>query len=343
MPCFKSMSGKCSGPELTDAVWGGGVDVCQFHLNAYATEFESSSKLKDSYREDYARIKILLERKNAVIRCMRELANEMAQEQKSEAVAPDRTRYTEKGFIKFSVFLSKYEHICWFPPSHHVFLGFVRPDDFLELIRQGILAKDPGAGPNHGDFTHRLQWHVISRVITDNFRVPKRAGWDHTPIELLSSFGSDWAKAANAWAVGLEKGDGFDHPDNFNSELRKGDYGFLKDQVVARFNKRSEQQKSVAAELPRGDAESAKDFYFRTTGIGVDRNVAGKQHYRAETTLVTGAPVAQNTKHVPAIKDTMPIGGRILMSRSELRKDDGVFCENLGVLARRWNHPYEYL
>ena len=344
MPCFKRFN--CSGPEISGEQWGGGVDVCQSHLNAYSSEF---GDIKEEFRGDYGRIKLMLEKKEAVKSCMRELAKEMGKEEQYQEPELNRQRYTADGYVKFSAFLSRYEHMCWFPPSHHVFLGFVRPADFLELIRQGILAKDPGAGPKHGDFTHRLQWHVISRVVTNNFTVPKRNGWDHTPIELLSSFGSGWAQGSNAWGVGLEKGEGFDHPDNFHAELRSGDYGLLRDQVVARFNKRSEQQQKAEADNPREEDEEAKDYYFRTTGIGADRNILAKKklvekRYIMEKTLVQEAPVAQRAKLKPSVTDTMPIGARIMMSRKSLRNDEGVFCENLGVLERsKWAHPYEYL
>jgi hypothetical protein len=343
MACFKRFN--CRGPEIPGGQWGGGVDVCQFHLNAYAREF---GDIDESFSSDYARIKLMLERKEAVKTCMRDLAGEMDKEERSSLPVLDRERYTADGYVKFSAFLSRYEHLCWFPPSHHVFLGFVRNDDFLELIRQGVLAKDPGAGPLHGDFTHRLQWHVISRVITNNFSVPKRPGWDHTPVELLSSFGSGWAKAAKAWAWGLEKGDGFDHPDNFHAEVRGGGYGRLSEQIAARFNKRSEQQRAAAEENPRQADEEAKDHYFRTTGIAADANIAAKnklaRRYVMEKTLVQGAPVARRTKSTPSVKDTMPIGARIMMSRKSLRIDGGVFCENLGVLeSRKWAHPYEFL
>jgi hypothetical protein len=139
MACFKRFN--CRGPEIPGGQWGAGVDVCQFHLNACAKEFGA---IDESFSSDYARIKLMPERKEAVRTCMRDLAGETDKEKRSSLPVLDRERHTADGYVKFSAFLSRYEHLCWFPPSHHVFLGFVRPDDFLELIRQGVLAKDPG-------------------------------------------------------------------------------------------------------------------------------------------------------------------------------------------------------
>jgi hypothetical protein len=40
--------------------------------------------------------------------------------------------------------------------------GFAAPSLFrLALLRLGYHWKDPGAGPVHGDMTHRLQWYAI--------------------------------------------------------------------------------------------------------------------------------------------------------------------------------------
>jgi hypothetical protein len=100
--------------------------------------------------------------------------------------------------------------------------------------------------------------------------------------------------------------------------------------------------------MGRGVSRRAKDHYFRTTGIAADANIAARnkmaRRYVMEKTLVQGVPVARRTKSTPSVKDTMPIGARIMMSRKSLRIDGGVFCENLGVLeSRKWAHPYEFL
>jgi hypothetical protein len=377
MACIKSGSGNCEGVVTTGGSWGGGEDICSHHFGSYRNELVNFDKegggrqIPVTFLNDYARIKMILERRTVVRECMRKLAVELEATGRKEGGGAE---WRKDGYVKLSVLLGRYEHLCWFPACHHVFLGFVRPTDFLELIRQGILAKDPGAGYKHGDFTHRLQWHAIARVITDDFTVPKRRGWNHTPIELLSSFGSAWAKAANAWTVGLEKGEGFDFPDNLNAELQKG-YGKLSEQVSQRFIKRKEQQKlgeriddAINRQLPGrrardivdqargGDGffghlnspKTAKDRYFHTTALAVTANTDHKVksgRYASEQQVTMGrSPVALNTTLTPPVQDTMPIETRIANSKVELREDAGVYCENLGVVKdREWAHPYEFL
>jgi Family of unknown function (DUF5636) len=376
MACIKS-GPACKGAVTPGGSWGG-EDICSHHFGAYRKEFVDYDKagggrqIPESFLDDYARIKIILERKTVVRECMRRLANELETVGRMDQGGAERTK---EGYVKLSILLGRYEHLCWFPACHHVFLGFVRPDDFLELVRQGILAKDPGAGYKHGDFTHRLQWHAIARVITEDFTVHRRQGWNHTPIELLSSFGSAWAKAANAWAVGLEKGQGFDFPDNLNDELRKGGYGKLSDQISRRYIKRQEQQKLgkqigalIDGQLQGGHArdvvrnargrdgffghlappKTATDKYFHTTALAVAANTDHKLQsgrYVQEQQITKGrAPVALNAASAPPVQDTMPIETRIANSKVGLRKDAGVYCEDLGVLkSREWAHPYDFL
>ena len=45
---------------------------------------------------------------------------------------------------------------------HPRYVGLVSPERFLGNIAQGQHWKDVGASPDHGEFTHRLQWFVIA-------------------------------------------------------------------------------------------------------------------------------------------------------------------------------------
>jgi hypothetical protein len=50
-----------------------------------------------------------------------------------------------------------------------VLIGFVEPDVFVNfLIKYGYQWVDPGAGVDHGEFTHRIQWYLIAREIDKN-------------------------------------------------------------------------------------------------------------------------------------------------------------------------------
>jgi hypothetical protein len=95
----------------------------------------------------------------------------------------------ETNWLRLSSILSHFEAKCWFPKDVLLPMGLLSPKDFHFYIRRGYVLKDFGAGVRHGEFTHRLQWHVIMGVITNDFTVPVRPGWDHSPFELYVSLG----------------------------------------------------------------------------------------------------------------------------------------------------------
>jgi hypothetical protein len=332
----------------------------------------AADNLEARFRRDYFRLALMFQpRDGAIKQCMLALAVELSNEQR-RAAADGNVSLNKHGEVRFSAILAKYENMCWFPPSHHVFLGFAEPANFQSMLRQGILAKDPGAGPKHGDFSHRLQWHAVSRIITDSFTTPRRAGWDNSPLELLSSFGSPWAIAANAWAVIFEKNWFWGNPDELNEELQKANYVPLSTQIARRTQKRFDQYHAANPGSDyREDLKTDRAHaYFEATARGVNANLAAKQKFGAgryqidrqyqnkrprklrtrtpagveeietETEIVTGEPVATTTR-AGAVKDVMPIDQRIALSRRALCVDDGVFCEKLGILSRRRAHPYD--
>lgn len=46
-----------------------------------------------------------------------------------------------------------------------VMVGFVAAKTFLEQVAKGRHWKDPGAKPDHGDYTHRIQWYLITKQL----------------------------------------------------------------------------------------------------------------------------------------------------------------------------------
>lgn len=58
------------------------------------------------------------------------------------------------------------------------------------LLRHGYQFKDVAAGPYHGEYTHRLQWHAIMRAKGNNTLTLK-----NSPLEIFKSFGYMVAKA----------------------------------------------------------------------------------------------------------------------------------------------------
>jgi hypothetical protein len=81
--------------------------------------------------------------------------------------------------------LGRYENKCYFPAFLIVPLAIIL-NGFDNLGRSGFLAmKDPGAGIGHGKYTHRIQWHAVMRVITNDFQTHQHGPWQHCPLELF--------------------------------------------------------------------------------------------------------------------------------------------------------------
>ncbi len=68
-----------------------------------------------------------------------------------------------------------YETQCWFGEQPKIFAGLLSSAEFLHAMANGYMVKDPGPGPQHGEFSHRLQWHVLMRVMTADFTVARTA------------------------------------------------------------------------------------------------------------------------------------------------------------------------
>jgi hypothetical protein len=143
-------------------------------------------------------------------------------------------------YVRLSRALEYYEGLCWFPINRMTFPGLLSASEFLGSLPGGF-AKDPGAGPTHGDLSHRFQWHAVMRLVTNNFTGAVRAGWTFTPVELyLSLFepisGSAWAYIFDRPGLG---GDAYSHPDNVLQGLRNGNqWPLIRPNLIRRADKR---------------------------------------------------------------------------------------------------------
>jgi hypothetical protein len=141
-------------------------------------------------------------------------------------------------WLRLSSVLSHYEKKCGFPPDVLLPMGILKTPDFYFYIRRGYVLKDYGAGVKHGEFTHRLQWHIIMSVITADFtrHFNSAAGWSHTPLELYVKLGEltgIWDVLFDNQGFGTTEHELGRYPDKFHSWLlENGDrlgklHGFL--------------------------------------------------------------------------------------------------------------------
>jgi hypothetical protein len=248
MPCIRA---NCSAAILENSgAWGfsGGAGICNKHFEeAKEKSYENGNAngVDAGLLADYARIFVLLEFDAPKVReCLRDLSGEIGNlEERTGYVANSRV----SGHIKLSAALERYETYCWFPPCEDTFISQLPGDRFLSYIKRGLMAKDPGAGPNHGDFTHRIHWHIICRVVTNGFTTQKRTGWNHTPLRLYTYLGEGSAIAANLWTNLFELPcNTFRFPDNLNLHVCNGNYGALSVNMGRRYEKRKAEVNAVA-------------------------------------------------------------------------------------------------
>ncbi len=91
--------------------------------------------------------------------------------------------------------LTSFEVRCGFSPERPILVGFASADDFKDLTKAGQQFHDVGAGPLHGEFTHRIQWFIAMSEITKGTFAGPQNPFTHTPVELYQ------ASMSEAYAV----------------------------------------------------------------------------------------------------------------------------------------------
>ena len=216
----------CGNAAPDSARWGVG-EVCETHFQRNMAIIQRACPgLSADLVKDYARIEVLMRNNALVVQYLKLLDGEMtklssmlndiidfqkeAYEEQQQGTAKMKSvgsggsvsRYhtiellSDREYMRLSRLLEHFEAKCWFPSTHLLPIGILDADGFFWLIENGYMVKDYGAGVEHGEFTHRLQWHCISRAITRHFTDPNPGsnGWHHSPLELYTKLGSAQAR-----------------------------------------------------------------------------------------------------------------------------------------------------
>lgn len=224
----------CHGKSAdTTKQWGLRTGLCVFHYDAIRSAITRNGAVSyvgnEGLLDDFVRLKALMIDKETMIGCMKQLDTELrasAQRFRDDQLPAHDQRFgakhqTDGSYVRLSRALEYYEGLCWFPAVHVLFIGALTANDFLAYLTRLYMAKDPGAGANHGDFTHRLQWHAIMRVATNNFTTPLRASWRHSPVELYRAMGQPLALSSalgGVWGFTLDNNSGV----NFSCPMPRG-------------------------------------------------------------------------------------------------------------------------
>ncbi len=343
MPCLIE---KCSQPVWQESSqWGFPIEICKTHFSQRLKDLGEKvpGKLdKDRYLADWTKISLMFEySQSTVARCLLQLAEKW--QSKLDKKKFKNLEFGQSGdYIKLSELLAKYERMCWFPASHDVFCGFLETVDFDRSIARGIMAKDPGASVNHGDFTHRLQWHAIMNVITNEFTTAKRSGWDNSPLALYTACGNPpYDGKGNVWFRLFDNNQMMDFrsPDWTNQHVRTGPYGLVSTAVAQRHTKRLREYMKFDQNPIRKDADvvvvnrDTKAKYDEAFGQFRDYYKQRKEANPKQGTL-TGSVLSTpySGKPDPAF-DSMPLAARINASQMTLNNSKNSYSNKLGPVA----------
>ena len=359
--CYK-LSAQCT-PGAEPEIEGTGLTAscCSYHWKKLLGDLNTDKDLNAEFLSDYAKIYLLMETQVDVIKCLRKLASQLADLRDSPEFAREAALKEEKGnsYVRLSKALAKFENYCWFPPSHEIFIGFLPTENFQSYISRGLMPKDPGAGLEHGDFTHRLHWHCISRIITNDFSDGKRQTWNKSPLQLYCSLGSPPAtsKNNNVWFKLLDDNGSafFRSPDKFHAHVRNGDYGLLSANVARRYVKRS-------GELNRFIDQKTLDVYRKSfrqiaapTPKNPDKTISAAAEYKNRMTEKSNAAYAERKAQsyrrtddgLPIVvrpnedADRLTIAERLANSVDRMNKINGqtqdfsVYDNALGIVTRK--------
>jgi hypothetical protein len=285
-----------------------GFDICEHHFGLILEEIRKVAPgLSRDYQEDYARIYLLMESPYTFLRCLgllNAVAARKIEDARLDGHAPDPV------YLRLSKMLQLFEDRCWFQPDLLVPVGLLDGDDFLTLVRLGYHLKDYGAGVKHGEFTHRLQWHVIMRVITADFTNPNPNSrhWNHTPLDLYTRLGTK--EGEGLWGYLLDNpGDGtkrsMRHPDWVHQTvLKETGLSVIGGMIARREKKRREEFVALMKDYlaaypdqflhPKSKAKVAKPLY--------QTNVNSHEFYKQyEREYLTALGTTQSDKNLETI------------------------------------------
>lgn len=201
MPCV----GRGCNKPLVFAINTHGMEIgyCDTHIKSPRRYVGLK---EDDAPNDFLKLHALLNSNQLFTKLMKDFSNEVSRaEKKRQGKSTWFNR--EKIGIKLNYSLSRYEGLCWFGTQPKIMSGLLTAQEFKNSIMNGYMVKDPGPGADHGEYSHRLQWHFIMRVMTSKFSQPKTSDWDWTPLRLYSETIKNANFAAgtgNFWGALLE-------------------------------------------------------------------------------------------------------------------------------------------
>ncbi len=156
----------------------------------------------------------------------------------------------------------------------------VSREEFQEFLSKKMLLKDTGAVPNHGEWTHVLQWYIVAEALKEsNFKL------NNTLADIYVALGdvalnrkgiiveeTIWGKLFDRFPENVSDNSDFRCPEKLLEYIRnKAAYPLLSHELNARFHKRT-RDKNNYNKVPFTDIFSAI-AYFDSTCFDSDSKI----------------------------------------------------------------------
>lgn len=129
----------------------------------------------EEFFQDFAKISVFLQNDNVVLKQLEVLNALLVDEAKTRQLFVDNDE-KKRGYLSHKKVLRNVleQELAkiGFQRDLGKAIDLLNPSTFASTFKDGLLLKDPGAGVEHGEFTHAIQWLII--------------GWQHKDTPFLS-------------------------------------------------------------------------------------------------------------------------------------------------------------
>ncbi|WP_454782317.1 LirA/MavJ family T4SS effector [Legionella sp. WA2022007384] len=153
-----------SGPHLEQILINEQLQILKQIFYGRKKPVQDLPKEYEDFFQDCAKISLFLQNNDAVLEQLKILNTLVKEEAKKRGVAISEEQsgdYLKHKKVLRSVLELELAKIG-FAPDFGKALSVLEPNSFALIYSKGIILKDPGAGTEHGEFTHAIQWLLIA-------------------------------------------------------------------------------------------------------------------------------------------------------------------------------------
>lgn len=373
MPCIVP---GCVAPQNPDtALWNTGALCNNHYIELYNLHFQPG--LPTALVKDLIRIHALMHYNDVLcLQQMTVLEGEMAAAS-GAVLAPVGVvdpRFVKlaggNNYLKLSRALEYYEGYCWFPANRILITGLLTGENFLSTFQYGV-NKDHYPDRKHGEQSHRIQLHVIMRLVTAGFTVPISVanGWSHSPLELFYEM-SPLGRAQRSFALAMDasRNPMWGNPDNVMDTVTRHALPYVSTALQRRVDKHGGMNPATRNEIfgtrdnliidamialaargitNTGGEDVIKHFYFLEK-TGFKKASIYYQHLRTELLNIEATRLVLNPLYVtqiPALPHAThrKIGDNLLRAKGSPSKLEIIDRKRVMKSRNAFHAEYNYL